>query len=652
MRRPKNNQQKIWLAAGTILIVVALVVGMAAAYAPVGDLGLVLKMDEAELHAPVSMQLSYLILFLVCMLGFGLLLLRWVARLVRSEAAATQRAIALTKEIFAHRRTEEQLRQFKNVLDDTLDTIFMFAPNNLRLFYVNQGAIQSIGYTREEFRELSCCQLTPFIPELKFREALEPLLSGELSTLRFDAQVRRKDGSNFPAAISLQVVTQGDGSRLVVAILRDITERENNDKIKSDFISVMFQKNSDGVTVIDSNGTILSINPAFTKITGYMQEEIIGNNYNILRSGRHDAVFYQTMWKEVNTEGHWRGEVWSRRKNGELYLQWITINAIYEDDGSVYRYIWLFSDISKKRQSKIERDSLRKANQMKSEFLANMSHELRTPLNAIIGFSEVLKEGLLGELSEEQSEYMCHIFDSGCYLLSLINDILDLSKIEAGKMVLDLDPVEIPSLLENSLFIVKDKATSNHLQLKLEVAPDIGVIQVDARKVKQIVYNLLSNAVKFSNAGGTINLKARHVPHTDVGRLTGRWPGRCFPLAASEFLQFLEISVTDSGIGMSSVGMEKLFQPFSQIDSGLARKFEGTGLGLVMIKNLVELHGGTLAMESAERQGSRVTVWLPLRPAQESAEPPSTNSARVLAKEAITRETYEKEGQHGKNTGH
>lgn len=625
---------------------------MAAAYAPMGALGLVLKMDEAELHAPVSMQLSYLIPFLVCMLGFGLLLLRRVARLVRSEAAATQRAIALTKEIAAHRRTEEQLRQFKNVLDDTLDTIFMFVPHDLRFFYVNQGAIQSIGYTREEFRELSCCQLTPFLPEPKFREVLEPLLSGELSTLRFDALVRRKDGSNFPAAISLQVVTQGDGSRLVVAILRDITERENIDKIKSDFISVMFQKNSDGMTVTDSNGTILSVNPAFTKITGYMQEEIIGNNYSVLRSGRHDAVFYQTMWKEVNTEGHWRGEIWSRRKNGELYLQWITINAIYDDDGSVYRYIWLFSDISKKRQSKVERDALRKANQMKSEFLANMSHELRTPLNAIIGFSEVLKEGLLGDLSEEQSEYTGHIFDSGCYLLSLINDILDLSKIEAGKMVLDLDPVDIPSLLENSLFIVKDKATSNHLQLKLEVAPDIGVIQVDARKVKQIVYNLLSNAVKFSNAGGTVNLKARHVQHTDVGKLAGRWPGRCFPVAASEFLQFLEISVTDSGIGISSVGMEKLFQPFSQIDSGLARKFEGTGLGLVMIKNLVELHGGTLAMESAERQGSRITVWLPLRPAQESAEPPSTNTARVLAKEAITPATYEKAGQHGKNTGH
>jgi signal transduction histidine kinase/CheY-like chemotaxis protein len=261
---------------------------------------------------------------------------------------------------------------------------------------------------------------------------------------------------------------------------------------------------------------------------------------------------------------------------------------------------------------------LEDASRMKSEFLANMSHELRTPLNAIIGFSEVLGDGLLGDMTEKQRRFIGDIFKSGKHLLSLINDILDLSKVEAGKMLLDLDMVEIAPLLKNSLSIVKGQAAVRHVRLDMQVAADLGTLTADARKVKQIVYNLLSNAVKFTADGGDVILRADRVARGDVGVLTSDWASRAFPLGDSDFSEFLRVSVTDNGIGMAPEGLEQLFKPFSQVDSSLARQFEGTGLGLAMVKLLVDLHGGVVAVESAVGAGSCFTVWIPMRTATQA----------------------------------
>jgi nitrogen-specific signal transduction histidine kinase/CheY-like chemotaxis protein len=260
---------------------------------------------------------------------------------------------------------------------------------------------------------------------------------------------------------------------------------------------------------------------------------------------------------------------------------------------------------------------------MKSELLANMSHELRTPLNAIIGFSEVLRDGLMGEMTDQQRELIGEIFGSGKHLLSLINDILDLSKVEAGKMTLDLEAVQVSSLFVNSLSIIREKAAIRRIHIRLDAAEELGAIQAGARKVKQIVYNLLSNAVKFTGEGGQVTLRTARVPRSEVGHPSDARTGRGFPLADSEFAQFLKISVTDSGIGISPEGLTHLFKPFSQIDSGLSRKFEGTGLGLAMVKVLAELHGGTVAVESTAGGGSSFTVWLPLRASEELALPTS-----------------------------
>jgi signal transduction histidine kinase/DNA-binding response OmpR family regulator len=239
---------------------------------------------------------------------------------------------------------------------------------------------------------------------------------------------------------------------------------------------------------------------------------------------------------------------------------------------------------------------LEAASRHKSEFLASMSHELRTPLNAIIGFSEVLLERLFGDLNAKQEEYLRDILDSGRHLLSLINDILDLSKVEAGRMELELGSFSLPEALESGLTMVRERASRHAIALNLEVDPTIDVIEADERKIKQAVFNLLSNAVKFTPDGGQVGMKA--------GFAEGE----------------VRITVWDTGIGIAAEDQERIFEEFQQVGEMYAEKREGTGLGLALTKKFVELHGGRLWVESEVGHGSRFTFTLPVRKAPQAEE--------------------------------
>jgi signal transduction histidine kinase len=241
-----------------------------------------------------------------------------------------------------------------------------------------------------------------------------------------------------------------------------------------------------------------------------------------------------------------------------------------------------------------KRAELEVANRHKSEFLANMSHELRTPLNAVIGFSEVLLERMFGELNDKQAEYLQDILSSGRHLLSLINDILDLSKIEAGRMELELGRFDVPLALDNALTLVRERAGRNGIALELVIDPGVGALVADERKVKQVLVNLLSNAVKFTREGGTVSVRA--------ARLDGG----------------VEIAVSDTGIGIAPEDQGLIFEEFRQVGTDYARKREGTGLGLALSRRLVELHGGKIRVESELGRGSTFTFNIPERPWQAS----------------------------------
>ncbi len=257
---------------------------------------------------------------------------------------------------------------------------------------------------------------------------------------------------------------------------------------------------------------------------------------------------------------------------------------------------------------------LEESSRMKSEFLSNMSHELRTPLNAIIGFSELLKDGLVGPLTPRQRDYMGHIFAGGQHLLALINDILDMSKVDAGKVDLQFEAVDVLAAMADGLRVVEEKAHAKQLRLSSNITPPLGEVMVDARRFKQILYNLLSNAVKFTPSGGQVSLSARRVNRHDAATKVPGFPvGRRTPLPPGEDDDFLEISVTDSGIGMRAQDLKQLFTPFTQINHPANRGIEGTGLGLVMVLRLAELHGGAVSVSSEPGRGTCFSVWLPWR---------------------------------------
>jgi signal transduction histidine kinase len=232
---------------------------------------------------------------------------------------------------------------------------------------------------------------------------------------------------------------------------------------------------------------------------------------------------------------------------------------------------------------------LETANRHKSQFVASMSHELRTPLNAIIGFADVLQEQLFGPLNVRQQRYVHHIAGSGRHLLALINDILDLSKVEAGRMELELTPAALGELLENSLTMLRERATRHDIELHLQVDPRIDCVQADERKLKQIVFNLLSNAVKFTPDGGRVDVVLQALADDTV-----------------------QISVRDNGPGIAAEDQERIFQEFEQAGHRVLRAQEGTGLGLAVAKQLVELHGGRIWVQSQPGAGSTFSFTLPI----------------------------------------
>jgi len=239
------------------------------------------------------------------------------------------------------------------------------------------------------------------------------------------------------------------------------------------------------------------------------------------------------------------------------------------------------------KELEVANRELAAASQHKSEFLANMSHELRTPLNAIIGFSEVLSERMFGDLNKKQEEYLKDIYASGTHLLSLINDILDLSKIEAGRMELELTDFHLPTALDSALTLVRERAGRRGIAMHTNIDGRLGEIRADERKIRQVVLNLLSNAIKFTPEGGRIDV------------------------AAVQRDASVEVSVSDTGVGIASEDQEAVFEEFRQVGTS-ERKAEGTGLGLTLCRKFIELHGGRIWAKSQVGVGSTFTFTIPV----------------------------------------
>jgi PAS domain S-box-containing protein len=353
-------------------------------------------------------------------------------------------------------------------------------------------------------------------------------------------------------------------------------------------------------------GTFAYISPSVTHLTGYDVQEAVQTPLDRILTAPSLAHVREQLGVQgrfhpgSQTRSSWtlNTEIELIRKDGSTV--WVETNAgSLKDPGIPYNAIMgITRDITDRRQRmemQQAKSAAEKASRAKSEFLANMSHELRTPLNHIIGFSELVVDQHFGPLNETQVDYLKDVLHSSHHLLELINDILDLSKVEAGKMEIQHEEIELEPLLQSSLTMIKEKSLKRGIQLAFAMGPAPPVILADKRKFKQILYNLLSNAVKFTPQGGEVRLAAVAKPGTNGD-------GPC-----------LEVSIRDSGIGIHPDNLERIFNAFEQVDSSTARNFEGTGLGLALSRRLVELHGGRIAAESeGEGRGSRFSFTLPI----------------------------------------
>jgi PAS domain S-box-containing protein len=359
----------------------------------------------------------------------------------------------------------------------------------------------------------------------------------------------------------------------------------------------LIEQSNDAIEVINpETGCLLDANErAFTNL-GYTREEFLSLKVSDIDPIVDESMFSKIVEK-VRKSGSTTIETRHRRKDGSNFPVEVNIKYVCLDRDYL---VTVARDITeRKRAEEIQRENeyLTYASKVKSDFLANMSHELRSPLNAVIGFSELLKMKTAGELNEKQQQYVSDILTSGKHLLYLINDILDLSKVEAGKIDLVIEKVHVPQAINEGLTLVKENAMKDKISLKVELDHELGFVEVDKHRLKQILFNLLSNAVKFSKPeGGTVTVKTRK--EGDMA----------------------QISVSDTGIGIREEDMGKLFKEFEQISAGTTKKYGGTGLGLSISKKLVELHGGTIMAESEFGRGSTFTFLLPLKARKEENE--------------------------------
>lgn len=344
----------------------------------------------------------------------------------------------------------------------------------------------------------------------------------------------------------------------------------------------------DGIITIDAQGVIQMFNPAAEAIFGYSADEVVGNAINMLMppndAHQHDGHMakYQKTGK-ASIIGFGR-ELMGLRKDGSQFPIELAVNEVEIDGQRLFTGV--VRDITERKKAEhslIEaKDQAERANRTKSEFMANMSHELRTPLNAIIGFSEVARTEMFGPMGNAKYvEYSGDIQDSAQHLLDLINDILDMARIEADKLELHDETFDVSEVVNTPMHLV----SSGKVKLRNAVPGDLPLLQADKRRVKQILLNLLSNAVKFTPEGGEVRVEAC------VGDDGG-----------------IVISVHDTGIGMKPDEIERALKPFEQIDTGLNRKYEGTGLGLPLVDRLARLNGATLEVESEEGRGTSARV--------------------------------------------